>query len=46
MGKTYRKNTDSFERKKNNRRFEKSSTKNKNIPAKFNKNRPLEIEED
>jgi hypothetical protein len=44
MGKTYRKNSDSFQRKKKNRKVEQSSNKSK--PGKFDKNQPFEREEE
>lgn len=46
MGKTYRKNSDSFERKKRNRRVEQSLSKNKSKPGKFDKNRPFGRDEE
>lgn len=46
MGKTYRKNSDSFERKKRNRKMEQSSTKNKSKTEKLNKNQPFGRDEE
>lgn len=46
MGKTYRRNSDAFERKKKNRRFEQNLTKSKSKPGKFDKNRPFGRDEE
>ena len=46
MGKTDRKNSDSFERKKRNRKMEQSSTKNKSKPGKLDKNQPFGRDEE
>jgi hypothetical protein len=44
MGKTYRRNSDSFNRRKKNVKIDKSKDSSKT--GKFNKNRPYEVTEE